>query len=559
MGGLSGALAGAGAALNGYQSYIDNQSKIAAQRLKLQQEALELQTLTHQGQIDAMSSKLQFAAAMAANQPAPDPYSVNPPQGGGAPMMQPQGGIPGGLPGSTPMPQQGGAPAALSGPLPAGMMPQVQGYGAPNPLLGGQRSAIGGGMAPGVSQAAFMPGQAGPMGQQPQAPQQGQGGGGGGGGGYGIPPMPTLNGVIAAIAQHARESGIDPNNPDAQRAIVQSARSAMGPAMEQWKAQVAALKDQREGQYRQDELGERVRHDEADEGMSRGRLGLESARLGMEARNAGNKGFSFMVGGDGKLYRGNAGTGAVEAVDGAPQGLTRLGGPGQAQSQKSSLTDDAATLQAKIALATGKPPSSRNRADYDKITNRMGELAQAQGLDVGDVLSGQSRYKADTASLSQITRQTDAIQAFSETAKKNFDDALKLAPKAGLDFASPYLNSWVQTGKVQTGDPNVPAYVVKLVTAANEYAKVMSGATGSAAATEGARAEAMSLFKQGYSLPAITAAIDAAKTDMDNRISSQEGQIGAISRRLGRGQSQPTSSAPAANVIRYDAQGNRIP
>ena len=57
--------------------------------------------------------------------------------------------------------------------------------------------------------------------------------------------------------------------------------------------------------------------------------------------------------------------------------------------------------------------------------------------------------KADTTSLTNLQKMTDSATSFEETASKNFDLALSLAPKGVPTDLGPWINSWVQSGETE--------------------------------------------------------------------------------------------------------------
>jgi hypothetical protein len=108
-----------------------------------------------------------------------------------------------------------------------------------------------------------------------------------------------------------------------------------------------------------------------------------------------------------------------------------------------------------------------------------------------------------------------------------------LAKKGGIPTDSgPWINSWVQTGKVGFGDPNIPPYMVALLTGANEYAKIIAGATGAQGSTVDSRREAAEMFKSAYNYDQIKKAIDAAKNDMENKKQSYRDMASDIKDRI---------------------------
>lgn len=165
-------------------------------------------------------------------------------------------------------------------------------------------------------------------------------------------------------------------------------------------------------------------------------------------------------------------------------------------------------------------------------------------------LGGTASTKADTSSLTNITKIADASEAFEHTAMANFQNALKLAPKGIKTNMGPLVERWVQDPSKALGDPNVPAYQAALLTAANEYAKVIAGSTGSQGSTVDSRREAAEMFSSLYSTDQIENVINVAKQDMDNKIASYAGQREGIRDRIASetGVTAGGAAAPGAAV-----------
>jgi hypothetical protein len=141
----------------------------------------------------------------------------------------------------------------------------------------------------------------------------------------------------------------------------------------------------------------------------------------------------------------------------------------------------------------------------------------------------------------------DAAIGFEETALKNLEIATRELHGVAPTGLGPWLNKWIETGETHIGDPNVPASTAAVLTFANEYAKVMSGATGAVAATEGSRREAAELFNPYFSAGQWDRVAAIAKADMANRKSSLRENIEEIKSRLRGGGGG--SGTPAAGAL----------
>ena len=227
-------------------------------------------------------------------------------------------------------------------------------------------------------------------------------------------------------------------------------------------------------------------------------------------------------------------------VQGLPAGpITKLG----AKTGQGPLSDAAAERYAKIYDASGylPPGISRSSAAIAQIMNKTGDTGTP-----GDFVANMATKQADQKSLANMTKLADAATSYENTAIRNFDQALQYAGKAIPTEWGPWLNRWVMEGQKAIGDPTAPAYVVALLTAANEYAKVMSGSTGAAAATEGARHEAAEFFSPYLAQGQVKEVITVAKQEMENRRQELYAGVDDIKNRLRvAGSTGPTQTGHA--------------
>lgn len=222
------------------------------------------------------------------------------------------------------------------------------------------------------------------------------------------------------------------------------------------------------------------------------------------------------------------------------------------------LTPDAAKFTAERILA-GDPTATvglaRSAGAIAQVDNAVTALAKERGVDAARLMAAKFAIKADSTSLSSLTKMTDAAVAFEKTAEQNFEYARSIRPAD--PNLGPWLNRWIMDGETMFGDPDVPAYVAAVMTGANEYAKIMAGSTGAQGSTVDSRREAAQLFSPYLNSGQIDKVIQVARQDMGNRESSLYGQIGIIKQRI-RGDSAgasmpepsiaPPSSAGATGI-----------
>jgi hypothetical protein len=210
---------------------------------------------------------------------------------------------------------------------------------------------------------------------------------------------------------------------------------------------------------------------------------------------------------------------------------------------------------------------SRTKENMTLVENELGARHKAGLIDAGQLLAAESVVRADQSSLNNLTKMTDAADSFENTASRNFDQAMRLAPAAIPTDWGPWVNRWIENSETALGDKNVPAYVVALLTGANEYAKIMSGSTGAQGSTVDSRREASELISPYLAKGQITEVIRVLKQEMGNRKDSLRDQLGYIQERLGRPLSERKSITPPGDgstqqqfiegKIYTDAKGNK--
>ena len=253
-------------------------------------------------------------------------------------------------------------------------------------------------------------------------------------------------------------------------------------------------------------------------------------------------------------------------------------GKGGSAAAGGDYTDDAIALAGTEYRLTGKMPSlGMGNADVrSKIIDKAAADAKQMGQSPEEVVALQAGVGSDTAALRNISKIATASAAFENTAMKNFDRALDLAKAGGIPTnMGPWVNKFIQTGETGVGDKNVPAYVASLLTGANEYAKVISGSTGSQGSTVDSRREAANMFSGAYNYDQIKNVIyGVAKPDMENKKQSYQDMQSDLETAIASGTPKgsvvsgnesfkPNPSWPSAKGVKdgkvlKDEQGNVI-
>lgn len=186
-----------------------------------------------------------------------------------------------------------------------------------------------------------------------------------------------------------------------------------------------------------------------------------------------------------------------------------------------------------------------------QIISRAARINTDNGISAADAMGNRADFHANQAALTTLSRTASQVLAFEDTAKRNGILALQKAAKAGNGNV-PIFNSWVNAGRKATGDPDVAAMNAAVETFANEYAKVVSGATGGAVTSDTARAHANSLINSAMSPTQLKSVMSTLFSDMENRKAGLEGQQNALRQQLRGGHSSsatPSSGWGKATVV----------
>lgn len=222
--------------------------------------------------------------------------------------------------------------------------------------------------------------------------------------------------------------------------------------------------------------------------------------------------------------------------------------------------------QAAQYRATGKLPplgmGAQAAASRNAILAEATRQAAAEGSTAEADVIRQRALSANSQALNQITRQRAQVLQFENTAERNLNLALEASARVQRT-GSPILNSILQQARLHgTGDPSATQLETAVNSFVEEYAKVMSGSTGGAAATDSARAQAHAMMNTGMTIPQIQAAAQQMTAEMGNRRAALNAQQDELldtmhSPMLGSGsrpQSLPVIGATGqTNNLRFNA------
>jgi hypothetical protein len=232
------------------------------------------------------------------------------------------------------------------------------------------------------------------------------------------------------------------------------------------------------------------------------------------------------------------------------------------------LTPDAADFNARLWLRTGQMPGgTRNQYMIDQILEKGTDIARKdvdadhpEGHTPDDYISGRATLKSDSASLGKITAVRNAAEGYEKGTIAALDKMVTMIPKTPEPLNMPLFTRWARTGSTATGGTNVLPYEAQMITALDQYAKVLSGSTGAQASTDSARNLALSLIPPGTTANQIPGIVDALKADMALKIKGYNEEIGAIQKDVhtpgGSPESHKAETAPAAPTGPVAMKGN---
>jgi hypothetical protein len=218
-----------------------------------------------------------------------------------------------------------------------------------------------------------------------------------------------------------------------------------------------------------------------------------------------------------------------------------------------TLSPEAIDQWAELSNTTGTPPPrSLGPANIKAVLNRMAALHPDSNL-----AENKATNKAAASSLASQQKILDNTESWERTGKANLNTLLGIAQKLH-DTGSPWLNRPVREFfEKGAGDPNQTAFKAAHNAVVNEYAKILSGSTGSGGVTEGARHEAESMLPLDATMQQLTAAAQLLNTDADNRVSSLRQQYGHT-KALVSGKPETDTSTTAAPVRKFKRENGKL-
>jgi hypothetical protein len=210
------------------------------------------------------------------------------------------------------------------------------------------------------------------------------------------------------------------------------------------------------------------------------------------------------------------------------------------------LTADALELAAQKYLQTGQMPAlsmgKSSAIERAAILNRAAAIAKENGTMASDVPTQQALFHSASIALTNLERQKAAVGQFERAVVGSLDILTSASAKVDRT-GSPFINKYILYLKGQVkGDADTQLLENAVRTSASEYAKVMSGGTGTASATEGVRAEAAKSLNASFSNNTTKKVIEQMKLEMRKRMDGFDQQIEETKKTL---KENPASAKPS--------------
>ena len=240
----------------------------------------------------------------------------------------------------------------------------------------------------------------------------------------------------------------------------------------------------------------------------------------------------------------------------------------QAAMQEQMFGSEAVEYAARQYRQTGRMPSlgsgQTGSAMRQQVLARAAQMARAEGSTAEADIIMQRSLTANSQALSRITTQRAQIHNFEQTALRNLDLAVAASERVQRT-GSPIINDMLLEARRRgVGDPDVQQLTIAIETFAEEYAKVMSGATGGAAATDSAREQAHRMINSSMTTEQIRAVSQQMRAEMANRMHSLDAEQQSLTEAMrtpygeaiqgdgatphGGGETPGATTAPTGNV-----------
>ena len=241
-------------------------------------------------------------------------------------------------------------------------------------------------------------------------------------------------------------------------------------------------------------------------------------------------------------------------------------GASQRNSNVSLLDENGIDYVAQDYRRNGSSVLSRFSAtDKAKVINKASELAKADGNTSEAESLQRFSIHANQIALNQLTKQEQLVVAYEKTADKQLNLLVELGRKVPrTDW--PIINSALMKGEKNiAGSPAANNFLSSAIATQGEFAKILSGSTSAAGATDASRREAAEMISPYLSEEGLESLVPNLKREMEFRKQGYVEQKAELIKASVQPKNTPSStpekdiaSDPAAISIGKDLQNGKI-
>jgi len=241
-------------------------------------------------------------------------------------------------------------------------------------------------------------------------------------------------------------------------------------------------------------------------------------------------------------------------------------GASQRNSNVSLLDENGIDYVAQDYRRNGSSVLSRFSAtDKAKVINKASELAKADGNTSEAESLQRFSIHANQIALNQLTKQEQLVVAYEKTADKQLNLLVELGRKVPkTDW--PIINSALMKGEKNiAGSPAANNFLSSAIATQGEFAKILSGSTSAAGATDASRREAAEMISPYLSEEGLESLVPNLKREMEFRKQGYVEQKAELIKASVQPKNTPSStpekdiaSDPAAISIGKDLQDGKI-
>jgi hypothetical protein len=224
------------------------------------------------------------------------------------------------------------------------------------------------------------------------------------------------------------------------------------------------------------------------------------------------------------------------------------------------LADNAAKLSpegldyaATLYRVTNVMPALGQRSNEDRaaVVNAAAQQAKALGQTPAVAIQRQAAYKGDANALKRMQAASASAESFENKALQQADLIDGLSKKVDRT-QYPLINNALQAGRTKLlGDSNAQQLANAIETFTAEYAKIIEGATGSAAgSSDSARRAASRLLNAGMNKGTLADTLNLMRREMRLTVQGYGATIDHITTRMGGQPSSSTTPLSADELIK---------